>query len=390
MLTFYDELLAGGLAGELGDDGDNVDPTGDLESVDLRENFATYDFRIPFVVREAEEELRAPSIDPLMLPTSKFPFGLLKKTVGAGDRFVSEDAQMGTQYGDYRVNGGVMTATGYNDYLSRMTTRIAEALGSGITRSAKQYGDISRFPMLQTFRPMLTGWLDSYIRLRLFGQTIDPLVDENWRVLLIDDVAQGIAGAFATALVQAAENQPVLGAEVTYRHLSDVKTISVRTSSAIQVDKCIYPKLPVPTRGGGLERLFMQWADQDSEVQALAKIHEYRHDFLQRPYLKADGMPAHYSPDFLLRTRATVYVVETKAQNALSDENVQRKQRAAIAWCEQLNALEPEKRAGRNWQYVLLDESIVHDWKKKNARVGELLDFARLRRVDEPAQERLI
>eukprot|EP00166_Cyanidium_caldarium_P005830 ctg_7393.g626 len=35
--------------------------------------------------------------------------------------------------------------------------------------------------------------------------------------------------------------------------------------------------------------------------------------------------------DFLIRTPFTIYVVETKAQSALSDENVQRKQKAALA-----------------------------------------------------------
>jgi type III restriction enzyme len=56
-------------------------------------------------------ELVSPSVDPLTLPTSKYPFEMLKATVGKGDRFVSEDAQTGTQYGDYRVDSGVMTAS---------------------------------------------------------------------------------------------------------------------------------------------------------------------------------------------------------------------------------------------------------------------------------------
>jgi type III restriction enzyme len=45
------------------------------------------------------------------------------------------------------------------------------------------------------------------------------------------------------------------------------------------------------------------------------KIHEHRHDFMRRPYLKADGMPAQYSPDFILRTETDVCIVETKAQS---------------------------------------------------------------------------
>jgi hypothetical protein len=53
-------------------------------------------------------------------------------------------------------------------------------------------------------------------------------------------------------------------------------------------------------------------------------------------YLKEDGMPAMYSPDFLIRLPAHVYVVETKSQSRLSDKNVLRKQPAAVAWCEQI------------------------------------------------------
>ena len=388
--NFYDELLDSGLAGEVGDEADKTNPTGDLESIDLRDDFAQYDFVIPIIIREAEEELRAPTIDPLTLPTSKFQLDWLLRQIGKGDRFFSEDAQTGTQYGDYRVDSGVMTATGYNDYLSRMTTRITEALGSGLTRSAKKYSDISRYPYLQTYRPLLTGWLNTYIRGRLFDQPFDPLAEEGWRVLLVDDVAREIAGAFATALTEAQVNQTLEGAEIAYRRMSEVKTISVRSSSAVQVAKAIYAKLPVPRHRGGLERLFMEWANQDTRVNALIKIHEYRHDFLRRPYLKADGMPAQYSPDFLLRTETDCYVVETKAQSALSDENVRRKQRAAVAWVEQINSLPSSQRSDLQWHYVLLGEVTVKEWHAKNARVSELLDFARLRQTDEPAQQRLV
>ncbi len=387
---FYDELLSEGLAAEVGDETNSSDPTGDLETIELRDGYEAYDFKIPFIIREAEEELQAPSLDPLSLAVSKFPYEMLKKMVGTGDRFMSHDAQTGTQYGDYRVDGGVMTATGYNDYLSRMTTRIAEALGGGITKSAKQYSDISRFPLLLAYRPNLTGWLDTYIRRRLFGQPFDPLADENWRVLLIDDVSHGIAGTFATALTQLAANALVSGADVTYRKLSEVKAINVRSSTAVEVSKCIYPKLPVPARAGGLERLFIEWADLDSSVVALAKIHEYQHTFLHRPYLKADGMPGSYSPDFLVRTKDDTYVVETKAQTALSDDNVQRKQRAALAWVEQLNALPSEQRFDVNWHYVLIGEATVKEWHSKRAQVSGLLEFARIRPIGTFDQQTLL
>jgi len=386
----YDDLLSGGLMVETGDEADSTGATGDLEHVDLRPGYQAYDFEIPVILRDADEELRQPSIDPLELSASPYPLDLIIKTVGKGDRFVSHDAETGTQYGDYRVDGGVLSATGYNDYLSRMTTRITEALGRTMTKSQSKYNENAKFPILQAYRPLLTGWLDSYIRHRLFGQEFDPLAEENWRVLLLDDVAHSIAGTFATKLVELQDSQVVASAEVQHRSLSEVTTIPVRGSTAEEVNKCIYPKLPIPSQGGGLERRFIRWADKDSGIEALAKVHEYRHDFLRRPYLKADGMPAQYSPDFLIRTPFTIYVVETKAQSALSDENVQRKQKAALAWCEQINELPEEQRDGRDWAYVLLGETIVNEWHKKNATVTDLLEYARLRRTTTARQERLL
>lgn len=387
---FYEELLDGGLVAEVGDDDDSTDPTGDLESVGLRDGFEQFDFAIPLIVRDAEEELKDPSVDPQQLQPSKFQLDWLLRQLGKGDVFVSQDAQTGTQFGDYRVDSGVMTATGYNDYLSRMTNRIAEALGGGITSSAKKYNELSQFPALQVHLPTLTGWIDQYVRERLFGQTYDPLDGENWRVLLLDDVAQHIAGQFASALVESEQNLTVSGAEVHYRQLSEVDKIVVRASSCVEVQKSIYPKLPIPKRAGGLERKFLEWADRDTEVEALCKIHEYRHDFLQQRYLKEDGMPAMYSPDFLLRTGDRVYVIETKAQKDVSSANVQRKRKAAKAWCDRINLLEPDLREDRTWHYVILGQESVEQWQAQNARVTDLLDYARVTDRESPSQEKLL
>ena len=59
-------------------------------------------------------------------------------------------------------------------------------------------------------------------------------------------------------------------------------------------------------------------------------------------------MPAHYSPDFIVRTKDDVYIVETKAQSAVSDETVQRKQRAALSWIDQLKRTRL-RRSRRAW-----------------------------------------
>jgi type III restriction enzyme len=391
---FYDDLMAEGLAGEVGDESEaTTTATGDLELVELRDGYEQFDFHVPMMVRDREEELKTPILDPYKLPRCRVPFADAKKFVGKGDRFISVDAQTKTQFGDYRVDGGVMTATGYNDFLSRLTVRITEALGgtrAEMTSSAKKYNSLAAFPMLQTFRPQLLGWIDTYIRNRFFGQAIDPLEDENWRVLLTDMITNELAGNLSSALVRSLTQEVVTIAEVNFRSLSDVPALSVRASSSVDVTKCIYPKLPIPTHGGGLERKFLVWANNDTKVEALCKISEYKHTFVQRPYLKADGMPARYSPDFLFRTEEMIYVVETKAESALSDINVQRKQSAAIAWCEQINELEPSQRSHRRWAYVLLGEQAVEGSIAGNERASELLDRTRLRsKAEEIADEQI-
>jgi hypothetical protein len=63
-------------------------------------------------------------------------------------------------------------------------------------------------------------------------------------------------------------------------------------------------------------------------------------------YVKDNGMPAFYSPDFLVRTADAVYLSETKAQDQTSHPNVQRKRKAAATWCERINALPPDLRSG--------------------------------------------
>ena len=95
-------------------------------------------------MREQEEELVGKELDVATLPEFKaMTFEQLKATIGKGDVFRSEDVQTGTQFGDYRVDGGIMTATGYNDFLGRMVRRIADSLSAP--------GDKQHARCLQTF-----------------------------------------------------------------------------------------------------------------------------------------------------------------------------------------------------------------------------------------------
>lgn len=389
-IEFYKELIEEGLVGETDDDDDSTSSTGDLVAVDLREDYAQFDFAIPFVLHEREETIRQRPVDIEALPSfSGFTLTQLKNIVGKGEKFTSEDIQTGTRFGDYRVDGGVMTATGYNDYIARIVRRIGDMLSQPITRSSKVYANESQFPFMQANKPELAAWIDAYIRRRLFNEGFDPLDDENWRVLLVDTITEHVIKIWAQQLLAALEVETTGDAEVAHRHLSEVPRLTMRESSSLLVNKCIYPRLPYPSRNGGLELSFMEMASRESDVEAFCKINEQKHDFLRLRYIKEDGLPAFYSPDFLVRDATTVFLVETKAQDQLVHPNVKRKRRAALAWCERINTLESANRMNREWHYALVGESLFYEWREKGATMTELLNFARLRGSDYLVQQRL-
>jgi type III restriction enzyme len=388
--SFYDELMKEGLASEVTEDDDSTSSTGDLIAVDLRDGYQPYDFAIPFVLREREETLGDRSFDSAKLaPFDAFNIDQLKKMIGKGDRFVSEDVEAKTRFGDYRVQGGVMTATGYNDYISRIVRRIGELLTQPLTKSAKDYANKSQFPYLQVNKPQLAGWIDGYIRTRLFGATFAPLDDENWRLLLNDAVTAHIIKVVAQELLRTEHTDTSDEGEVVYRRLSEVPRLTMRESASLAVSKCIYPRLPYPSRSGLLERGFMEMADRDGTVEAFCKVHEHKHDFVRLRYVKEDGLPAFYSPDFLVRTDTNVFLVETKAQGQVSHPNVKRKRTAAVAWCDRINSLSEEQRSHRQWQYVLLGEDVFYQWRDRGALMKALLEYARLRPADEIGQQKL-
>jgi len=389
-IEFYKELIEEGLVGETDDDDDSTSSTGDLIAVNLREDYAPFDFAIPFVLHEREEAIRQRPVDIDALPPFEgFTLTQLKNIVGKGEKFTSEDIQTGTRFGDYRVDGGVMTATGYNDYIARIVRRIGDMLSQPITRSSKVYANQSQYPYMQANKPQLAAWIDGYIRRRLFNEGFDPLDDENWRVLLVDTITQHVITIWAQQLLAASELETTGDAEVAHRHLSEVPRLTMRESFSLPVNKCIYPRLPYPSRNGGLELNFMEMANHDGAVEAFCKINEQKHDFLRLRYIKEDGLPAFYSPDFLVRDAATVFLVETKAQEQLAHPNVKRKRRAALAWCERINTLDATARMGREWHYALVGESLFYEWREKGATLPELLNFARLRDGDYLVQQRL-
>ena len=61
-----------------------------------------------------------------------------------------------------------------------------------------------------------------------------------------------------------------------------------------------------------------------------------------------------YEPDFVVETKDTIYMVETKANNELNNEEVVEKKKAAMEYCSVVS-----KETSKPWKYVLIPHDAV-------------------------------
>jgi type III restriction enzyme len=302
----------------------------------------------------------------------------MKKMIPKGEQFISQEMTKGTRFGDYSIGGGILTATSYNEYVSRLVNRVSSLLHEPV--SGRHLKAQTKYPALQIKLPELAGLTDEYIRHRLFNQDINPLEDENWRVLMIDAVANHVIAELSRTILKMQETETINEPQVIDRWISEVDSLRMRENYSIPAVKTIYERTGYPSNKGIFEKDFMEYADTDNTVEAFVKLLVDRHYFVRFRYLKEDGLMAFYYPDFLVRgNNGKIYIVETKAQDQISHPNVQKKQISAVNWVTRVNALPSEMRSNAEWEYVLIGDSFFKDWKNKNASIVEMLEFAKLR-----------
>lgn len=122
----------------------------------------------------------------------------------------------------------------------------------------------------------------------------------------------------------------------------------------------------------------MLFLDRQSEVEAFIKIIEFKHIFASIPYIRIDGLMAHYSPDFMVKTKECIYIVETKADKDITDGNVRQKQKATLGFITQLNNLNPEIRDNRIWKYLLLSDAKFYMLSKNGASFEDIAKVSEL------------
>ena len=65
-----------------------------------------------------------------------------------------------------------------------------------------------------------------------------------------------------------------------------------------------------------------------------------------------------YVPDFVAETGERIYLLESKASNAMDDADVQAKKEAAVTWCEYATKHSIEN-GGKPWSYLLIPHDAI-------------------------------
>jgi len=115
--------------------------------------------------------------------------------------------------------------------------------------------------------------------------------------------------------------------------------------------KSIFSKIVGEPHAGGFELAFARFLDDAPDVAAFGK--NYLAVGFKIDYVKADGDPSTYTPDFVLRTAdGTVWVVETKGRAEL---DLPRKMERLRQWCEDATEASPEE-GGVIYRFLYVDQ----------------------------------
>ena len=350
---------------------------GDLLNVELKENYKDYDLFWPIIIQDKEEELKPLEISLENLEVYSIHLSELKKLFDTkGDRFVSKEITKETRFGEYEVTAEIFSAKSYQQFLQKMVNAVSIIrVKTGKTKRSEQ-----EFPVMQINSAKIAELIDNYIRKKLFNEEFNPLEGNNWRILLSTGsrIIEHIRKNISKAIYDFQNNLDIEDAEVIKKYFSEIKSIRMRETYSIEVAKSIYPLVAYPSNKGGFEKAFMEFIDGDSQIESFLKIREYDYPFANIIYIREDGLLAHYFPDFIVKIKDNIYLVETKAERDLNNHNVQQKRKSTVDWCNKINELPEEERMNCKWHYVLLGEKMFYSMSGNNASTKEILDYAKM------------
>ncbi|MBU4257072.1 hypothetical protein KKC04_01525, partial [Patescibacteria group bacterium] len=344
---FYEELQKQGYAIGIGDSS-GTGTTGDLVlSEATPERIKKYDLSWPIQVYEQSPKFDFSAIDISKLPKYSIPFETLKKQLSQ-IAVTETNAETGGKIKTWKLDNKYFD---YAHFLRQATMAVASERGAHILTS--KMADI-------------TGIIDEYVSKYIFGGEIDFQKSENYTVLNYAPLFDFVVGSVKRILLDGlgAIQYEVKAGKVG--RLNDVKKIYVRESLSVPVERCIYPLSAYSRLGEGFEKKFMEETlDKSAEVEAFGKIQQRKHP-LNISYRDKDGIKRDYFPDFIIKTKDKMYIVETKAEDEIqkaegSEKNlIVLKARAAVSWCKTASQVAlPDQ--PQDWEYFMLSEKTFNE-----------------------------
>lgn len=154
-----------------------------------------------------------------------------------------------------------------------------------------------------------------------------------------------------------------------------------REPRKIASTRCVFPAIFETAQGGGLEKAFVQEVlEKSAEVQSWFKPLERRHS-LYLHYRTRFGELSRYWPDFVVRTRDAMWLIETKGARDREQAAIWDKAKAALEWCRTACQVVPPGlhpdgslwRQPQAWRYgILFDDK----WDRKPALFEHLAQLA--------------
>ncbi len=349
---------------------------GDIITVKLKDHYKDYDFYIPSIIKDREELLTPKELNSEDFQSFPWKLEQLQIMVKNNDAetFVAQEMTVKTRFGEYKVHSEIFNAKSYNDFLSKMILAITTNIARLSLHSKKE------FPTIQINQAPLVAVIDEYIRTKLFNKPFDPMDGNNWRVLMLAKIGivEHIMNQVSKAIYELQNNINIEEAEIVKKHFSDISSLKMRENFSLDIAKSIYEKTSYPSNKGEFERDFLLFADADTQVERLLKINENYHLFANLKYIRTDGMLSSYYPDFIVKIGEDIFLVETKAQKDVSQENVIQKQKGALDWIKKTNELPLVDRMNSLWHYAILDDNTFYMMKDKGASLKDMLCFCKL------------
>jgi type III restriction enzyme len=183
-----------------------------------------------------------------------------------------------------------------------------------------------------------------YIEKFLFDKEVDAYSITTLKKLNHPNVK----GAIVSTFVDAINNLTTVTEEAELQERM-IKASGIKpfpwTKAAVAGQKCILNFTPVDR---GLEAKFVKFLDRADDVEAYIK-NETRTINLKIPYIAQDGFLRRYVPDFIVRVKNTMFIVETKGRE---DVDVATKDLQGKRWAEEVS-----RRTETKWAFLRVDQA---------------------------------